>query len=361
MAKKKTYAQEAKSIMNRYKLRLGENFDKNDRLAEKAMEAELASLRERQEADRASLFPEEQAEQFANGGILPKYQYGGVYNFTPGAAPKLNMPDLGSLSAFQQAQSGFNLGSDPSTFGDFVGSTTGSTGGAADTFTQQPFKSRVPIGAFVEGIGGLVSNWGDLKLPEYDYEEYDPTQIKAHLVDYSRGREQTMRERDISNAIIRRGAASTGSQSALMERLLAGTTGTQRAAGTAFNQSIEAQANENARIKNQAAIQNAQLNLSAAQMNERNKLYANQLERETALINEQRRGNRIGSVTNALSSYLADRGTASNYDQMINMEMARNPNYGLVQDDPTWLRRLLGYTDPITEINFRNTNDKVKT
>jgi ribosomal protein S17E len=34
---KKTYAQEAKAIMNKYKLRLGDKFDKNDPFAREAM------------------------------------------------------------------------------------------------------------------------------------------------------------------------------------------------------------------------------------------------------------------------------------------------------------------------------------
>jgi hypothetical protein len=338
--KKKTYAEEAKSIMNKYKLRLGENFDKNDKLAEKAMEAELSSLRERQEADRASLFPEETG-QFANGGVLPKYDGFNFSQFLNRPTPNFNVaPD--TLPATPALAMAAQTGSAP----------------VVDN-TQVPFQSRVPIGGFIEGAAGLISNWGDLDLPTYEPTEFKPDQIAPKLVDYRRGREQTMRERDLANAMISRGAAQSGSQSALMERLMAGRTATQRTAGTAFNQSIEAQANENARIRNQAAARNAELNLSAAQMNERNKLYANQLERENALINEQRRGNRIASVTNALSGYLKDRNLASNYDQMINMELARNPNYGLVQDDPTWLRRLLGFTDPITEVSFRNTNDKV--
>lgn len=340
MAKKKTYAQEAKSIMNRYKLRLGENFDKGDKMAEKAMEAELSSLRERQEADRTSLFPEE-TEQFANGGILPKY---GGFNFSQ----FLNRPTPD-----------FNVAPDtlPATSAEAMAAQTGSSPVANNV--DSPFKSRVPIGGIIEGIGGLISNWGDVDLPTYEPTEFKPGRVATNLVDYSRGREQTMRERDLANAAISRGAAQGGSQSALMERLMAGRTSTQRTAGAAFNQSIEEQANKNAMIKNDASLKNAQLGLTAAQMNERNKLYANQLERENALINEQRRGNRIGSVTNALAGYLGDKGKAANYDQMVNMEIARNPNYGLVQDDPTWLRRLLGFTDPITEISYRNTKDKV--
>ncbi len=51
-AKGKTYAQEAKAIMNKYKLRLGDKFDKRDNMSLEAMNQELAALRERQEATR---------------------------------------------------------------------------------------------------------------------------------------------------------------------------------------------------------------------------------------------------------------------------------------------------------------------
>jgi len=41
--KKKTFASEAKTIMNKYKTRLGEKFDKGDALALEAMNQELTA------------------------------------------------------------------------------------------------------------------------------------------------------------------------------------------------------------------------------------------------------------------------------------------------------------------------------
>jgi len=52
MAKKKSFADEAKTIMNKYKPRLGEKFDKGDVLALEAMNQELAGLRDKQEKER---------------------------------------------------------------------------------------------------------------------------------------------------------------------------------------------------------------------------------------------------------------------------------------------------------------------
>jgi hypothetical protein len=53
MAKKKqTYADRAKAIMNKYKTRLGEKFDKGDVLALEAMNQELQGLQRKQEKER---------------------------------------------------------------------------------------------------------------------------------------------------------------------------------------------------------------------------------------------------------------------------------------------------------------------
>jgi len=368
---KKTFAQEAKIIMNRYKLRLGDKFDKSDPLALAAMNQELEALQQKQEAVRETELglPSEAAPQFAKGGLLPEYEgldpnqsaylpATNIYNFQTGTAPKLTAPQgIGSLGAFQSQQEGsglnafndsFNLGSDP---GDFINTLGDSPA------VQDPFKSRVPwMGAVGDMIGGLIGN-KELDLPEYNYEEWKPTQARANLVDYSRGREQTMRERDQAQAMITRNARGTGSQAGLMENILAGATGTQRAAGQAFNQSLEQEGNVNAQIKNQVSQFNAAQQAQAAQMNSRNQLYANQLDREGMLINDQRRQNRIGSVTDAISGYMGDRQQAGQYDQMVNMEMARNPNFGLRQAQSNFWRKAAGITDPIEELTVTNTND----
>ena len=82
MAKKRTYAQEAKAIMNKYKMRLGDKFDKGDSLSLEAMNQELGALRDRQEQSRAA---EEQTafqQAFENGGFLPMLQNGGDVPWT---------------------------------------------------------------------------------------------------------------------------------------------------------------------------------------------------------------------------------------------------------------------------------------
>jgi len=348
----RTYAQQAKTIMNKYKLRLGDKFDKGDPLALASMNAELTTLQETQEKARAVKFEADNAneisaiQQFANGGklnkkqqstlskLLPQYEHGG-FHFPEGKTTETFTPGGGEGSWI-------------------TGDTQASVAGDGET---NAFKSRVPwAGAVGQGIGNFLAN-KEIDLPEFEYEEYKPTQARANRVDYSRGREQTLRERDQAQALITSGARGTGSQAGLMENILAGATGTQRVAGEAFNKSLEQEANINAQIETQTSQFNAAQAAQAGQMNMRGKMFETQLGRENVMVNEERRGNRIGAITGAVSGYLGDKSRADQYDQMVNMEIARNPNFGLQQKDPTFWRKLAGITDPIENINFTNTGD----
>jgi outer membrane lipoprotein SlyB len=342
---KKTYAAQAKSIMNRYKLRLGDKFDKSDPLALAAMNQELEGLQQEQEAVRAIELP---TSQFANGGILPLYLNGGTF------AERFNANK--GIQGITGDQIGFTPDMMPATSAEAMAAQTGSQPASVG---DDPFKSRVPwMGAAAGAIGGIIAN-RKIDLPSYDYEEYKPERARANLVDYSRGREQTLRERDQAQALITRSARGTGSQAGLMENILAGATGTQRAAGEAFNLSLEGEANVNAQIRNQTSQFNAAQQAQAAQMNARNRLYGTQLDRENVLIDDQRRQNRIGAITGAAQGYTRDRQAASQYDQMVNLEIGANPNFGLRQSAPNFWRKAAGFTDPIEELSYRNTNDYV--
>ena len=57
------------------------------------------------------------------------------------------------------------------------------------------------------------------------------------------------------------------------------------------------------------------------------------------MINEQRRGNRIGGVTSAIAGYGKDRLAADQYDQMLQIMAPENYRFGQGQDSK--LRRLL--------------------
>ena len=484
MAKQQTYAQRAKTIMNRYKLRLGDKFDKGDSLAVASMNAELTELQNEQEQSRqaqAQVQQQEQQEaiqQFADGGKLTKKQqsslsqileqlpqgtvqkegvfqnqagdtvYSNVgsqnnprfvsdppaafrdpqkfigdnreqniqqglvnpqpvqvplrqqYNTGPapepgsqyipqfgsggnlfqqgfnqfGTAPQLQQPQgiNGVGQYIQQQSNGMNLSNQGTmglnmnqpgggqTFMDnfMQGTPSGGGGGAPMGGGTDSFSSRVPWSSAISGVGDIIANSIKVDMPKYNYEEYKPTKAQANLVDYRREREQVGRERDLANAQIARGAKNRGSQAGLMENILAGQTATQRTAGQQFGQSLEREGNVNAQIKNRVQAQNQQIDMNAFQINSRNKQFATQLERQDALMSNTQKQNVVRAGTGIVSGYLNDRQQASQYDQMVNMEMARNPNYSLQQADPTFWRRFAGITDPIEEINFRNTNDK---
>ena len=67
-----TYADKAKAIMSRYKKRLGENFERYDKMASDALNRELSQLMEQQELAKQKQ-TEQQFQQMAYGGGLPEW------------------------------------------------------------------------------------------------------------------------------------------------------------------------------------------------------------------------------------------------------------------------------------------------
>jgi len=366
MGTKKTPAQHVQSIMNRYKIRLGDDFDKGDRLANESMKQEIAVVRKKAEEIRISkLSPKNYLKELtekAYGGELP--EYGGLNPVSQFLNTRLGKTqssgidfDPNSVNSFNRGSAwdslGLNRGTDPTSVfgGDMNDLGNSATGTAGDT----PFKSRVPwMGAAAGVIGSLMGN-RKLDLPEYEAMDYNPTNITANLVDYSRGREGTVREREDANALINANARGTGSQSGLMDQLLAGTTATQEVAGQQINASLENEGNVNAQIKNQVGAQNAQLDLNAAQMNMQNEMYANRMNRENMMINADRKDARISGVINNVKGYAKDRTRANQYDQMINV-MAPD-NYKAVAGKDSSFRKFMGFSPDFLMKHF-NTKDK---
>jgi hypothetical protein len=422
MGKEQTYADEAKAIMNKYKLRLGEKFDKGDKLALEAMNQELSALQKKQEMSRIESLPDDELiKEFACGGRLRKYAGPGEYPnrlATPEymAQGQRSFMDQGPLgSSFGLVPNGgigvgddpmglqkynLNLGSpylqefdfnpltSPNTIGggrrnpapvrmanpgdglspllssgmptlapDINTSELADVEGMQTRSAEQvdnPFKSRVPwFGAASNLVGNLLMN-RQLDLPELNLGEYKPDKVVANLVDYSRGREQTMREKDVANQIIARNARGAGSQNALMENILAGTAGTQRTAGQQFNASIENEGNINAQIKNDTQRVNAQLGMNAEQMNSRNRLLEHQFNTEMGLINEQRRDAKIGGIMDSVTGYGRDLMEANKYDQMLNMMMA-DKDYKVNATKDNLFRKIFQIS-PDQGITFKNPN-----
>lgn len=79
------YAKKAKKILNRYKLRLGKDFDRTDKLSSDQMNAELTELAQEQEKTRPQL-EQVPMQGFQFGGLLPedppKSIYGGPVKFS---------------------------------------------------------------------------------------------------------------------------------------------------------------------------------------------------------------------------------------------------------------------------------------
>ena len=365
---KETFADRARKITNKYKRRLGDNFDKGDSLALEAMNQELAALREEQELERMKYQPNETIglpKHWDGSWLLPYANtVKGLLRFNTENNPielgtanisanklysntaNLKTPTFASKPVSEiLSQSGAN------NLRPASGSTLSGISGGGEAFS-----SRVPwIGAAAGAVGSLLMN-KQLDLPEYNYEEYNPARLAPNLVDYSREREQAMRERDIANAVIRKNARGLGSQNALMENILAGTTATQRATGEQFGKSLENEGNVNAQIKNQADQFNAQQRMQATQINNQNKLYANQIKRENEMINAERKNAQIQGVVDSVTGYAKDRMAADQYDQMIGI-MAPD-NYGVFKGEDSWLRKAL-QVSPKMDIKLTKT-DSIK-
>lgn len=217
-----------------------------------------------------------------------------------------------------------------------------------------PYKSRVPwIGAASQIVGNLLMN-KQLDLPTYEYEEYAPSKATANLVNYGREREQVMNERDLAQQMIAGSARGSGSQASLMENIQAGATGTQREAGRQFGQSLENEGNVNAQILNQTSQFNAAQAMRAREMNERNRLLAQNMERENFMINADRKNARTQGIVGALTGYGKDRLKANQYDQMLEMMTPENYRMGVGKD--SWLRNLFGISPDMKRF-FVDTGD----
>jgi hypothetical protein len=314
MAKEKTYAEEAKAIMNKYKLRLGDNFDKGDTLSLEAMNQELTALREAQEVTREAEMDQSEF-QLANGGGIARSEY---YQGDFGA-------DAGPFST-------------------------------PDDAPGEAFHSRVPwMGAASGIIGSLIGN-KPIDLPEYNYEEFKPQTVAPQTVSYARGREQIQRERDIASARTAKAARGFGSQSALMEATLAGTTEAQSVAGQQFEQSLEQEANINAQIRNQMSQFNAAQQAQAAQINMRQQMYGHDVERGNVLMNQRRKDARLQGIIESATGYTKDLIAADQYDQML--QIMAPENYSFTAGDDSRARRWLGIS-PKMKRTFTGTNDLI--
>jgi len=401
--KKQTFADRAKQIVNKYKLRLGEDFDKGDVLALEAMNQELSLLRDEQEAERAKLLskrrslntldlPEHGGDTIDGSTLQVPYRkfYGYPENaltnsmapwmlqnlypkeFEIYQTPVIKKPVTQSVkpnisltaketapltvyptykgsdkyaSGIPQNLGFINEGASKISIPKLALSNNKLAGinnilASDSSAGLNPFKSRVPwLGAVSGVVGNLLMN-NKIDLPEYNPETYIPTKLSPNLVYYGRSREQILNERDLADNIILNNARGTGSQNALMENILAGKTATQRTAGQQFNASLENEGNVNAQILNDTDRMNAQLAADAVRINNQNQLYANQIKRENMMMNAERRDAKIQGITDSLVGYGKDRMAANQYDNML--QIMAPDNYKAVSGKDSVWRKIFG-------------------
>lgn len=298
MKKKQTYADQAKSIMNKYKLRLGEKFDKGDNLSLEAMNKELAELRQQQEADRP--------DTSMGGEGLPMHVDGGELAGMAGG-------DLASYS------------------------------------------TRVPwVGAASGIVESILAN-RPINLPEYNYNEFNPTALNPNLVDYSFERESAKGERDLANAEIRRASKGVSGQNQLTNQLLTGYTGTQRATGQQIGRSVQQEENVNAQIKNDVAARNAASQFQAAQINMRNKMFGFDVQRQNSMIDQARKDAQIGGIVDSIQGYGQDLMDARMQDQML--QVMAPENYKATYGDEDTLFKQIFQIPRKLDMGFVNTGD----
>jgi hypothetical protein len=232
--------------------------------------------------------------------------------------------------------------------GAALGKEPGQLDVAGDVGTEG-FESRVPwIGAAAQAASSILAN---RQIDFSGVPDIRAAKVSPNLVDYGRERQQSQRERDIANAQVRYAARGRGSQAGLTETIGAGTTASQRIAGQQFGQSLQREGNVNAQIRNQAQQFNAQQQTRASMINA-------QIQREQMLINQQRRDAQVGGVGQAITGYGQDLMTANQYDQMVNLLSAENPNYNISAGKDSLLRRIFQVSKG-QKVNFLDTDDEV--
>ncbi len=212
------------------------------------------------------------------------------------------------------------------------------------------------MGAAAGVVGSMIGN-RPIDLPEYEYEEFKPERVAPQRVSFARGREQIMRERDIAGARTSKAARGFGSQSALMETTLAGTTQAQTVAGEQFEQSVEQEANINAQMRERASQFNVAQQAQAAQLNMRQGMYAHDVERGNVYQNQRRKDARLEGITSSITGYTKDLIAADKYDQML--QIMAPDNYSFTMGDDSKLRRFLGISGKMQR-TFTGTNDEIK-
>lgn len=274
--KTKTFAERAKLILNKYKRRLGENFDKNDPISKASMEAELEALKEEQEIYREEqgFNQEEEQPSFRSGGDLPKLQGGArtqdINKINP-ISPRIDPyyasneeqmglePWMFDEDAFMLEQEGIT----PRISTPEVDMSL-RTKGAGASPKQELYSPEFPWVGAGATVASNLYNLLSTKSPE----KITPQTVRAEEINLGSQRADARRRASRMSSMVGREARGRSTSSAdYMNRYIAGITAANRAAGEEISRSRLAEESTNAGARNRANVFNARAKQQAEMQN----------------------------------------------------------------------------------------------
>lgn len=328
--KKKTYAEAAKSIMAKYKNRLGEDFDKKDKYALEAMNRELDQLKQKQEVlrDKKGLNDNQPNQIMEQGGVLPKKNGGGYSDFFDGINLDLNTESI-PVKGFSEVgnpigddhfkATGANINNtlDPKLGGDTLKGGKNGSGNEFSLFESDNTASYVGAGASL--AGNIANYFMDDPKPE----KVKPSKYTPEEVDFSGQRGASRSRAAQSKREAMRRARNIGSGIDYINNSLAAGISVDRDLGDQIMQSYMQEGNANAQINNKANQFNTQQESIADRTNTR------ALNRHN-LMEGNRKRQSIAETGKIAQGVTRDINSADQYDKMI---QALSEEYAMVQDE----------------------------
>lgn len=315
----KSFADLAKAIVRKYKRRLGENFERSDKMAEAAMQKELDALMMEQEEQKAKMVQQqfqEMPEAMAYGGGLPQMdgldeRYG--YPSTPGLPYDTYSRTIPSITMQRKQAPMFNvIPTSQDINNEFNNAPTGTTPSSKSWFSQIPNESKIGAAAQLAGVlgQGIIGLTAGKPKPL----KFNPTQApKPELVRNDEQLAQATRAYRGAQNNLR--YLSPSQYMAAMNDLA-----TREAATKAGI--IEGTENQNVGIKNQNAWQAAML----GQQNEQERMRVEAMNEAARLGYVQNAGQSLANVAGVAAGFARDEGARKMQNSM--MGFMSQANYG---------------------------------
>lgn len=228
MGIKDSYAKQASLIVNKYKIRLGKDLDKDDTLARQGLELEMNRLKEKQEATKVSMVGNKKKY---GGKVLPKYKWPNddndfsmqldnnenfyfnedalVSDSNSKVIPNLKNEDIySSLAANIKSRNKYSITDvDKNIKNEYLGGDSAVTGvnNKSNNNTDklyEPTLSVVPLAASLLGNALLL---GDNEAENIKYDR-----VKPELISLAREREAARKRADFSRNASKRTARGLG-------------------------------------------------------------------------------------------------------------------------------------------------------